>query len=140
MRAHKGGAREHTARAEYLLPCTVASAGRARRLTTAFLSRTHSRIAAVGAEQVADATLIASELVANAVRHGRTGCRLRLQVSAGRVTVEVHDDAPGRPRTRTGHADDESGRGLAIVQALTERFDVAVPVTGGKTVRAVLTV
>lgn len=139
MRAQKGAA-EQTARAEYLLPCTLVSAARARRLTSAFLTRQRSRIAAVGAEQVADATLIASELVANAVRHGHTGCRLRLQVGAGHVTVEVHDDAPGRPRTRPGHAEDESGRGLAIVRALTERFDVAVPMTGGKTVRAVLAI
>ncbi|MBD0842250.1 ATP-binding protein [Streptomyces sp. TRM68416] len=139
MRAHTGAAAQ-TARAEYTLPCTVTSAGRARRLTSSFLARPRSRIAPVGAEQVAAATLIASELVANAVRHGRTGCRLRLRVGAGHVTVEVRDDAPGRPRTRAGRAEDESGRGLAIVRILSERFDIVVPVTGGKTVRAVLAV
>jgi hypothetical protein len=56
------------------------------------------------------------------------------------VTVEVHDDAPGRLHVRVGHAEAESGRGLAIVRALAEGFDVAMPVSGGKTVRAVLVV
>lgn len=83
MRAHQRAVRP-TARVEYTLPRTAVSAGRARRLTSAFLTRPWPRMPAPTADQVDDATLIASELVANAIRHGRTGCRLRLQQGTDR--------------------------------------------------------
>lgn len=139
MRAHQRAVRP-TARVEYTLPRAAVSAGRARRLTSAFLTRPRPRMAAPTADQVDDATLIASELVANAVRHGRTGCRLRLQLGHGQVTVEVHDDSPGRPRVGPLDADSESGRGLAMVQELAHSLEVVSTGFGGKTVRAVLAV
>src|SRR5205807_8967681 len=83
MRAHQRTVRP-TARVEYTLPRTAVSAGRARKLTTAFLTRPRPRLASPTADQVGDATLIASELVANAVRHGRSGCRPRPQLGQGR--------------------------------------------------------
>jgi len=137
MRAHERAVRQ-TARVEYTLPRTAVSAGRARRLTSAFLTRPRPRMNAPTADQVDDATLIASELVANAVLHGRTGCRLRLQVAHGEVTVEVHDDSPGRPRVGPLDTDSESGRGLAMVEQLANRLEVVSTGFGGKTVRAVL--
>lgn len=139
MRAHERAVRQ-TARVEYTLPRAAVSAGRARKLTSAFLTRTRTRVAPMTPDQVDDATLIASELVANAVRHGRSGCRLRLQVGGGAVTVEVHDDAPGRPRVGVLDTESESGRGLAMVQALAHRLEVVSTGVGGKTVRAVLAV
>lgn len=137
MRAHERAVRQ-TARVEYTLPRTAVSAGRARRLTSAFLTR--PRTDAPTADKVDDATLIASELVANAVLHGGTGCRLRLQVAHGEVTVEVHDDSPGRPSVGPLDTDSESGRGLAMVQQLANRLEVVRTGFGGKTVRAVLAV
>ncbi|MFJ4829504.1 ATP-binding protein [Streptomyces sp. NPDC088747] len=137
MRAHERAVRQ-TARVEYTLPRTAVSAGRARRLTSAFLTR--PRTDAPTADQVDDATLIASELVANAVRHGNTGCRLRLQLAHGEVTVEVHDDCPDRPSVRPLDTDSESGRGLAMVQQLANRLEIVSTGFGGKTVRAVLAV
>ncbi|AVH61291.1 ATP-binding protein [Streptomyces dengpaensis] len=125
---------------EYTLPRAAVSAGRARRLTSAFLTRPRPRMAPPTADQVDDATLIASELVANAVRHGRTGCRLRLQLGHGQLTVEVHDDSPGRPCVGLLDADSESGRGLAMVEQLAYSLEVVSAGFGGKTVRAVLTV
>lgn len=139
MRAHQRAVRP-TARVEYTLPRTAVSAGRARRLTSAFLTRPRPRMAAPTADQVDDATLIASELVANAIRHGRTGCRLRLQLGHGQVTVEVHDDSPGRPRVGSLNADSESGRGLAMVHELAHSVEIVSTGFGGKTVRAVLAV
>ncbi|MGH1553402.1 ATP-binding protein [Streptomyces sp. L7] len=55
-------------------------------------------MARVDEEQIDDATLIVSELVANATEHRRGECRLRLQLSDERVTVEVYDDNPTPPR------------------------------------------
>ncbi|MCZ0999810.1 ATP-binding protein [Streptomyces mirabilis] len=58
----------------------------------------------------------------------------------GEVTVEVHDDSPGRPRVGLVDTDAESGRGLAMVQQLAHRFEVVNTGVGGKTVRAILAV
>ncbi|MFF7905867.1 ATP-binding protein [Streptomyces sp. NPDC007914] len=125
---------------EYLLPEEASSAGKARRLTTVFLARSRHRMAKVDARHIDDATLIVSELVTNATRHGRSACRLRLQVSDDRVTVEVYDGNPNRPRVRPLTADGESGRGLAMVRGLADRFDVTPAHGGGKRVRAILAI
>lgn len=71
------------------------------------------------------AALIVTELIANAARH--TPCReIRLVVgrpSATRVRVGVVDRAPTR-LPALGHADvdDESGRGLLLVDAVADRW------------------
>ncbi len=90
------------------------------------------------AERVDDAALVVSELVANAVEHARGGCRLRLEVSGDRVTVEVYDTSPVRPRVRRPSSERENGRGLALVRQLAHRLEVVTVRRGGKTVRAVL--
>ncbi len=94
----------------------------------------------VDAGHIDDATLIVSELVTNATRHGHSACRLRLQVSDQQVTVEVYDDNPGQPRMRSVMAESEGGRGLAMVRCLAQRFDIAPVSGGGKRVRAVLAI
>ncbi|MEV0115743.1 ATP-binding protein [Streptomyces sp. NPDC050844] len=143
MRAHTR-AHRHTARAEFALPQEAASAGRARKLTSVFLTRPHRHVTKVDAERVDDATLIVSELVTNATRHGRSPCRLRLVVSNDQVTVEVHDASPVSPHVlKTGtdpkaDTERESGRGLAMVRHLAARLEVVGTGRGGKTVRAVL--
>jgi anti-sigma regulatory factor (Ser/Thr protein kinase) len=137
MRANRR-AHRRTARAEYMLPQEDASAGRARRLTAAFLTQPRHLVADVDAGRVDDATLIVSELVTNATQHGHSGCRIRLEVTDEEVVVEVHDDSPTRPRVRPWSAEGESGRGLAMVRRLAQRFEVVGTCRGGKTVRAVL--
>ncbi|MBY8344648.1 ATP-binding protein [Streptomyces sp. KC 17012] len=122
---------------EYLLLDEAASAGRARGLTSKFLARSRARTGA-GDEQLDDVKLVVSELVANATRHGRSACRLRLHASQERVTVEVYDDSPLPPRVRPFTADGEHGRGLAMVRCLAQRLDVCAVTGGGKRVRAVL--
>lgn len=67
--------------------------------------------------------LVVSELVANAVRHGRAGIglgvSLALQADAGRVRIEAMD-AGGRWRR---HPDDAiGGWGLSLVDALADRW------------------
>ena len=139
MRAHRRTHRR-SVRVEYLLPDEAASAGQARRLTSEFLARSRHQLARVDAEQIDDATLIVSELVANATEHGRGECRLRLQLSDERVTVEVYDDNPTPPRVRPLTAEGESGRGLAMVRCLAHRLDVTPLTGGGKRVRAILAI
>ena len=126
-----------SARVEYVLPDEAESAGRARKLTSQFLARTDRKTAGLGAEHIGDATLIVSELVTNATRHGGS-CRLRLHVSDTQVTVEVYDGSPGRPGVRPLTTWGESGRGLAIVRCLAQRFDIDRVDGGGNRVRAVL--
>ncbi len=86
-------------------------------------------------------TLIAAELAANAVRHGHVPGRdfhLRLTETPDTVRLEVSDTRTERlPEPRPPHdpADDESGRGLLLVEALADRWGVE-PRTPGKCVWA----
>jgi hypothetical protein len=77
--------------------------------------------------------LVASELITNALRASSTptgepayiGGRmavigLRLHSNGARLLIEVFDQAPGRPVLRHVSADAESGRGLAMVDRLTD--------------------
>ena len=136
MRTHRRTHRR-SAQVEYLLPDEAESAGRARQLTSRFLARTDRGTTGLDAEHIGDATLIVSELVTNATRHGGS-CRLRLYVSDTQVTVEVYDGSPGRPGVRPLTMWGESGRGLSIVRCLAQRFDIDRVDGGGNRVRAVL--
>ncbi|MGE7435450.1 ATP-binding protein [Kitasatospora sp. NPDC001175] len=69
--------------------------------------------------------LLVSELVTNAVRHGRVPGRLlwvRLELRVGLLRVEVHDASSDRPTARTPGVEDESGRGLWLVEQLSVRW------------------
>jgi anti-sigma regulatory factor (Ser/Thr protein kinase) len=82
-----------------------------------------------------DVVLVASELVTNAVRAGADWVHLTLRTSRGRLDLVIEDDAPGLPVPTT--ADDEavSGRGLSIVEQLTDSW-VVTPRATGKSVTA----
>lgn len=83
-------------------------------------------------------TLIASELAANAVRHGRVPGRdfhVRLAVplgdASGTIRIEVSDTrSEQRPALITAAPDAETGRGLYLVSQLAERWAVG-PHSGG---------
>ena len=68
-----------------------------------------------------DILLAASELAANAIRHGRPPAVLRLDYPAGRVRVTVsnHGGSPG-PMVLDAATDADHGRGLAMVQELAD--------------------
>jgi two-component sensor histidine kinase len=74
-----------------------------------------------------DIVLIVSELTTNAVQaiqagSGRDSVRLRLVANSTHVAALVWDPTAATPRLRDVTSDDEDGRGLAIVEALsTER-------------------
>ena len=78
--------------------------------------------------------LLTSELLTNAVRHGRGGTvTLRLLCFHDQVTVEVTDFSTRGPRARKAGVEDESGRGLMLVEALAQAWGTR-PSSGGKTV------
>lgn len=80
--------------------------------------------AATGPECADSAALMTSELVTNAVTHGRGDITLGFLVAGLLVRVEVGDDDARRPTLRDVGDDGESGRGMLIVQALSSGWGV----------------
>ncbi len=66
--------------------------------------------------------LLTSELVTNAILHGRPPIRLRLRLGEGHVVLEVHDSATYLPRRQRPTPTDEHGRGLQLVTLLADRW------------------
>jgi anti-sigma regulatory factor (Ser/Thr protein kinase) len=90
------------------------------------------------------AGLVVSELVTNAVlasRHlDRSAIWLSLVSDRDQLVVLVRDLDPGAPEARHASHDDESGRGLMLVEAVSDRFGWFRPQDGmpGKVVWAVI--
>ncbi|MFJ6936568.1 ATP-binding protein [Streptomyces sp. NPDC101118] len=105
--------------AEVTLPSRPESASTARRLTQCVVVRQWGL-----SPQVAEhAVLLVSELVGNAVRH--TGARsfgLRMLRRRGWIRIEVRDPSRGLPCLMPVHELDESGRGLFLVDKLSDRW------------------
>ncbi|MET8569362.1 ATP-binding protein [Streptomyces sp. NPDC004783] len=83
-------------------------------------------------------TLIASELCANAVRHGRVAGRdfhvlLTADPATGTVRIEVTDTRGDRlPHLPSAVSEDgDGGRGLLLVEALADRWGCSPRSTGG---------
>ncbi|AUA16032.1 putative diguanylate cyclase YegE [Streptomyces malaysiensis subsp. malaysiensis] len=72
-------------------------------------------------ELVATTELLASQLVANVVRHARGPTRLRL-IRGRSLICEVSDAGAAAPRIRRATELDEGGRGLQLVSALSQRW------------------
>ena len=83
----------------------------------------------VGDEPRQDAALVVHELVINAVRHGKPDPQGRIEFSGsvvgGRLVVAVLDcGVHGRVAIRPPNQDSPSGRGLAIIAALSDSWSV----------------
>lgn len=138
---HDPNARSTTAR----YPRTARSAYRARRALRARLTAWQ-----VGAEDIATAELVLTELVANAVRHAGDPPGRQVKVCCthtddGVLRIEVSDACTALPRPREtdpgpeaeAEAQAESGRGLLLVAALAADWGVTPRAYGiGKTVWA----
>ena len=75
------------------------------------------------ADLVDTVLVVVSELVTNAIRHGGTGWVLTLTAARdGGVLVRVGDSGPGIPAAVLAGDDDTSGRGLALVRALSSAW------------------
>jgi anti-sigma regulatory factor (Ser/Thr protein kinase) len=89
---------------------------------------------------VDDALMVVSELVTNSVQHGPGGTiDLALELKGDELTITVVDGGTPEAPLAAREASDskESGRGLAIVEALSVRWGTS-PTETGTTVWAVL--
>jgi hypothetical protein len=73
--------------------------------------------------------LLASELVANVIRHAKGPLQLRLLRSRNLI-CEVFDGSLTTPRIRRASWTDEGGRGLQLVSALSDRWGTRYMSTG----------
>jgi hypothetical protein len=73
--------------------------------------------------------MLASELVANVIRHARGPLRLRL-LRSRTLTCEVFDGSVTTPRIRRASWTDEGGRGLQLIAALSDRWGTRYMTTG----------
>jgi anti-sigma regulatory factor (Ser/Thr protein kinase) len=71
---------------------------------------------------VEDAVLVASELATNAVMHASSPFRLSVDRSIGVICLAIQDAASGQAREQSATDDGLSGRGMAIVNALSRRW------------------
>jgi anti-sigma regulatory factor (Ser/Thr protein kinase) len=69
-----------------------------------------------------DAVLLTSELVSNAVMHGRGEPCIVITRSGATLRISVHDDGGSTPASRRSEPDDVSGRGLAMVDGIASRW------------------
>lgn len=116
-----------TVRDELRLPSAPASVG---------LARSAVRRHASDLNSLADAELLVSELVSNAVQHGGPGITLTISREGDGLLVRVHDEGEGLPKI-SGEltATSTSGRGLRIVRAVAASWGVTVdPESLGKSV------
>ncbi|HET9731227.1 MAG TPA: ATP-binding protein [Acidimicrobiales bacterium] len=76
---------------------------------------------------VDDVVLLVSEVVANVALHARTEGRLALFLRGSVLRAEIHDRSPVAPHRRSYGADATTGRGLQLVEVLTDAsgFDVS---------------
>lgn len=70
------------------------------------------------------AQLLVSELVTNALQHGRGRIDVRIDRSPGQLRVSVDDESRAQPVVRSGDIDDDGGRGLLIVETLASSWGV----------------
>jgi anti-sigma regulatory factor (Ser/Thr protein kinase) len=80
------------------------------------------------------AELLVSEVVTNSIRHALAGGRVSVARQGTGVRVEVADSGGGTPVPRQAEPHEPTGRGLAIVGALADRWGVVDPPGSGKTV------
>jgi anti-sigma regulatory factor (Ser/Thr protein kinase) len=76
-------------------------------------------------ETVDEIVLMVSELASNSVRFADSEFTVHIQRVRRQIRVEVADGGGGTPTLRLAQPEDLSGRGLMIVQAMSEEWGVA---------------
>lgn len=84
----------------------------------------HCRDARTGPECAQLAVLATSEVVTNALVHGRGAVGLHVSAGPVQVRVEVGDDNPRHPDVRPLDEQAEGGRGMMIVEAVSSAWGV----------------
>ncbi len=80
------------------------------------------------------AVLVANELVTNAVVHAESAPRVLVHVRPTVIHVEISDDSDAIPVVKHADPHDTSGRGMAILGGLSDRWGSRRRSGGGKTV------
>ena len=105
-------------------PSELQSARAARRFASKVL-------ASWACEDVEDSVLLlVSELVTNAVIHAHSDVEVVLRLRPSRVRVEIVDAATEYVRRRDAASEDQSGRGMALTEALAAAWGVDTLVAG----------
>jgi anti-sigma regulatory factor (Ser/Thr protein kinase) len=114
-----------------LLPGRADAVPAARRFTATSLADT-----AVGTAARDDAALVVAELVGNAVLHGVPPIAVRVHVTGEVVHLAVRDAGGYKPLPVPAGSAAMTGRGLALVAALSREWGVDSDPAGGKVVWA----
>jgi anti-sigma regulatory factor (Ser/Thr protein kinase) len=101
------------------LESDLASLGEGRR----FVART-LRGWRVEESRIEPVLLVANELVANAIVHARSAPVVALVESGDNLLLRVSDDSDVAPVPQNPSVDQGSGRGLLLVEALSDRWGV----------------
>jgi serine phosphatase RsbU (regulator of sigma subunit)/PAS domain-containing protein len=109
--------------ATWSLPEDPQAAGTARRHVRDQLAAWHLEDLTTNTE------MLASELVANVIRHASGPARLRL-LRSQTLVCEVFDGSVTTPRIRRASWTDEGGRGLQLIAALCDRWGTRYMTTG----------
>ena len=108
-------------------PSTPTSAGEARRFVDSVLSE-------AGLDHLAyAATMLVSELVANAILHTGTPVSVVVSPDRARARVEIHDGSPQLPIRKNYSTMSGTGRGLVLVERMASAWG-AEPTEDGKVV------
>jgi anti-sigma regulatory factor (Ser/Thr protein kinase) len=102
---------------------TLAEGLRAPALARAWVA---TQLPSVTQDVIEDVLLLVSELVTNAVRHGKPDIVIGVSVSPERVRVEVHDGSDALPvvPARPPSVERPTGRGLLIVSVTAADWGV----------------
>jgi anti-sigma regulatory factor (Ser/Thr protein kinase) len=110
--------------ASLTLPADLSSVSQARN----FLRRALAEWAVEGFELAAPQVL--TELATNAALHARSAYTVHLLLDDGHLLVEVSDSSPMMPQQRHYGTGATTGRGIALVEALSEAWGCESSPTG----------
>lgn len=96
-----------------------------------FVSETLSDLPAAFVE---DIVLMVSELATNSITHAESDFTLRLETDGASLRIEISDSGIDLPRKRSPRVDEPYGRGLHIVDTISESWGVELGAEGGKTI------
>jgi serine/threonine-protein kinase RsbW len=82
---------------------------------------------------VDEVELMVSELATNCVQHAKSSFEVAIEVAPRLIRVEARDGGAGAPTPRSPTASEPTGRGLRIVEAMSDSWGI-IPCREGKTV------
>ncbi|MFI1963089.1 ATP-binding protein [Streptomyces pathocidini] len=77
-----------------------------------------------------DAALVITELLANVHEHAQGRCVLRLHPADGELFITVSDTVANAPRVTPRSATSVMGRGMHLVDSLTDHWEAVITSTG----------